>query len=154
MWYIKKFKNNDEYAEYLNSEDVWVPRVSYILNDHIEVFQPTDTFDPYNGNDASMGEDDWSTLEDTIHHLPKGGDHKRWVDYTKFGVHFIEIVNGIMYFNDKTDEEGQEYKAYIVDGSLNLELPPGKSSFDPATGTITIINYPEDTYSNKPIVVI
>jgi hypothetical protein len=40
MWNFKKFANNAEYAEYLKSEDVWLPRVSYILNNHIPKEDP------------------------------------------------------------------------------------------------------------------
>ena len=142
MQYFMQFKDNNEYAKYLKSDAVSIPRVSYILNDHIQYLDEK-------GRDTSIDKDDWSQTKDTSTGLPKGGDNKRWVDYTTTGQHFIEISEGVMHFYDVYDKEKQERYTARVDenGALIIQTP--NSSYDPSTGTITIINYPDDIYSNK-----
>lgn len=140
---LRKFKDNEEYYKYLKGPDVEIPRVSYILNGHEE------DIDPATGKDRNLLWDDWSSQKDTSTGLPKGGDGKRWVDYTKVGQHFIEFVDGNIRFNDIYDREHKEwYTADVDDNGTLIISTPNKSSYDPSTGTITIINYPDDIYSN------
>lgn len=121
MWHIKKFKDNAEYNAYLRTEDVWLPRISYILNDHEE------HIDPITGIDASCNEDDWSTVDDsTGYGFPWGGDNHRWFDAIKLGNHFIEIANGnVVYFTDVEDKNAGWYHASFENGVLKIITPDG-----------------------------
>jgi len=94
MWHLKKFANNAVYKEYMSSDDIWLPRVAYILNGHTENIDSS-------GWDTNRGANDWSNSSDNVNNLPLGGDNKRWVDYIQMGTHFIELANnGILYFKD------------------------------------------------------
>ena len=93
MWHLKKFANNEEYRDYISSDEVWLPRVAYILNSHVEEI--------VNRNDKNAALRDWSSVEDTSNNFPRGGDNKRWIDYILMHKHFIEVANnGTMYFTD------------------------------------------------------
>jgi hypothetical protein len=74
MWHLKKFADNAAYKEYMSSDDIWLPRVAYILNSHDEVIDSS-------GWDINRNLKDWSNTADTSLGLPLGGDDKRWVDY-------------------------------------------------------------------------
>ena len=74
--HLRKFANYSAYQAYLNSGDIALPRVSYIVN---------------SGN--------WDKVGDKT-----SDDGPCWVDYTRLGVLFAEIANeGTLYFNDCVD---------------------------------------------------
>ena len=74
--HLRKFANYTAYQEYLNSGDIALPRVSYIVN---------------------SGE--WDTPGDKT-----SDDGPCWVDYSRLGVLFAEIANeGTLYLNDCVD---------------------------------------------------
>ena len=74
--HLRKFANYTAYQEYLNSGDIALPRVSYIVNSG-EWDAPGEKTDP-NG--------------------------PCWVDYSRLGVLFAEIANeGTLYLNDCVD---------------------------------------------------
>lgn len=74
--HLRKFANYSAYQAYLNSGDIALPRVSYIVN---------------SGNWDAPGE--------------KTSDNgPSWVDYSRLGVLFAEIANdGTLYLNDCVD---------------------------------------------------
>ena len=73
--HLRKFANYSAYQAYLNSGDIALPRVSYIVN---------------SGNWDAPGE--------------KTSDNgPSWVDYSRICVLFAEIVKGILYLNDCVD---------------------------------------------------
>lgn len=150
MWNLKKFTNNAAYANYLKGDDVWLPRVAYILNGH------TEDIDPATFRDRNETQADWSTAADSTTGLARGGDNKRWVDFTVLGNHFIEVANnGIMYFKDIQDpslagDDSQNngwYRASVSDGVLTITTPTGQATYDDTTGILQFINYPNDIYS-------
>ena len=74
--HLRKFANYTAYQEYLNSGDIALPRVSYIVN---------------SGN--------WDKVGDKT-----SDDGPCWVDYSRLGVLFAEIANeGTLYLNDCVD---------------------------------------------------
>ena len=74
--HLRKFANYSAYQAYLNSGDIALPRVSYIVN---------------------SGE--WDTPGDKT-----SDDGPCWVDYSRLGVLFAEIANeGTLYLNDCVD---------------------------------------------------
>ena len=153
MWHLKKFANNAAYKEYMSSDDIWLPRVAYILNNHTESIDSS-------GWDTNRGASDWSNVADSSTGLPLGGDNKRWVDIIQMGKHFIEMANnGVMYFKDIQDVSLYEqliangstaedasaaswYRAAFVDGSLNITVPDGQYTFDGSI--LNFQNYPQD----------
>ena len=146
MWHLKKFANNAAYKEYMSSDEIWLPRVAYILNGHEENIDSS-------GWDTNRNAQDWSDTSDNVNGLPLGGDNKRWVDYIQMGKHFIEIANnGILYFKDIQDPslagdlENNDgwYRASFVDGVLNITTPQGKATFDSSTGLLQFQNYPDN----------
>ena len=146
MWHLKKFANNAAYKEYMSSDEIWLPRVAYILNGHEENIDSS-------GWDTNRNVKDWSNTADDVNGLPLGGDNKRWVDYIQMGKHFIEMANnGILYFKDIQDPSLADdpennygwYRASFVDGELNITTPQGKATFDSSTGLLGFENYPND----------
>ena len=144
MWHLKKFANNAVYKEYMSSDEIWLPRVAYILNGHTENIDSS-------GWDTNRNAQDWSDTSDNVNGLPLGGDNKRWVDYIQMGTHFIEMANnGILYFKDIQDPslagdlENNDgwYRASFVDGVLNITTPQGKATVD--SSTLTFLNFPND----------
>ena len=74
--HLRKFANYTAYQEYLNSGDIALPRVSYIVNSG-------------NWDKAGAKTDDNGPC---------------WVDYSRLGVLFAEIANeGTLYLNDCVD---------------------------------------------------
>ena len=74
--HLRKFANYTAYQEYLNSGDIALPRVSYIVN---------------SGN--------WDKVGDKT-----SDDGPCWVDYSRLGVLFAEIANeGTLYLNKCED---------------------------------------------------
>lgn len=164
MHNLKKFKDNQEYKQYLASTDIWLPRVAYIVNDHVENINAQ-------GKDTNMEANDWSSVADKVNGLPLGGDGKRWVDYTDIGKHFVEFANGgELNFTDIQDTD--LYQSYIDNGStaedasaatwyrasidnngvLNINTPEGQATFDDETGVLNIMNFPNDyTVPGGPI---
>lgn len=71
---LKRFKNQTAYTQYLSGDDIWLPRVSLILNkgaDHTNN-------NKYSDNGPSR------------------------VEYSRLGTEFIQVANGgCMYFFDK-----------------------------------------------------
>ncbi len=149
MWHVKKFANNQTYFDYLHSDEVWLPRIAYILNSH------TENIDPDTGRDANNAEPDWSTQADSTRELRYGGDNKRWLDTISLGTHFIELANNTLYFKNiqnldlSTNAEKNYgwYTAEVVDGTLNITTPEGEATFDSSTGELDFYNYPNDVYS-------
>ena len=155
MWHLKKFANNAAYKEYMSSDEIWLPRVAYILNGHEENIDSS-------GWDINRNLKDWSNTADTSLGLPLGGDDKRWVDYIQMGAHFIEMANGgILYFKDIQDvslydsliaggsspedaSAGSWYRASFVEGVLNITTPDGEATFDSSTGLLNFHNFPDD----------
>ena len=157
MWHLKKFANNADYREYISSDQVWLPRVAYILNSHVEELDSK-------GNDANVAANDWSIQPDETNYFPKGGDNKRWIDYIEIRKHFIEVANnGTMYFTDIQDEDTYNeliaggtsaadasvatwYRASWDAGNGNLVIttPNGKAVFDESTSVLEFINFPND----------
>ena len=140
MWHVKKFSDNAQYFSYLHSDDVWLPRLSYILNNHVE------NINPATGRDANEGNNDWSTSADSTRGLRLGGDNRRWIDVIDLGTHFIELANNTLYFKDIYSPQGW-YRAAVSDGVLNITTPNGKATFDDTTGVLNFYNYPNDVYS-------
>ena len=74
--HLRKFANYTAYKAYLDSGDIALPRVSYIVN---------------------SGE--WDKVGDKTH-----DDGPCWVDYSRLGVLFAQIANGgTIYFTDCVD---------------------------------------------------
>ena len=74
--HLRKFANYSAYKAYLDSGDIALPRVSYIVN---------------------SGE--WEKVGDKT-----SDDGPSWVDYSRLGVLFAEIANGgTLYFTDCVD---------------------------------------------------
>lgn len=74
MKHLKRFANQTEYSEYISSDDIWLPRVSYIIN----------------GGTSAVDTDRYS---DT-------GPSR--VEYSRIGTEFVQVANdGIMYFTDQ-----------------------------------------------------
>ena len=74
--HLRKFVNYAAYQEYLNSGDIALPRVSYIVN---------------SGNWDAQG-------------LKTDDNGPSWVDYSRLGVLFAEIANeGTLYLNKCED---------------------------------------------------
>ena len=74
--HLRKFANYSAYQAYLNSGDIALPRVSYIVN---------------SGEWDKEGE-------------KTADDGPCWVDYSRLGVLFAEIANeGTLYLNDCVD---------------------------------------------------
>ena len=144
MWHLKKFNDNSTYRAYLSSDEMWIPRVAYILNGHTENIDAS-------GWDTNRAQQDWSSVRDTSYDLPLGGDGKRWDDYITMGTHFIEFGNnGTLYFKDiqdpsLADSAADNYGWYTADvsgGELILKTPQGQGTFD---GSIMSLgNYPDD----------
>jgi hypothetical protein len=141
MWHVKKFANNQTYFDYLHSDEVWLPRIAYILNSH------TENINASTGRDANEGDNDWSNTADTTRELRYGGDNKRWLDTISLGTHFIELANNTLYFNDIEEPGVGWYRAEVVDGTLNITTPNGKATYDDVTGDLNFYNYPNDVYS-------
>lgn len=152
MWHVKKFANNQAYFNYLHSDEVWLPRLAYILNSH------TENIDPATGLDSNNSQADWSTTPDNTLGLRYGGDSpnpKRWIDTISLGTHFIELANNTLYFkniqNPDLSTNAQKnygwYTAEVVDGTLNITTPEGEAIYDSTTGELDFYNYPNDVYS-------
>lgn len=89
MKYLRLFETQSEYQVYLDSSDIWVPRVTFIRN---------------------AGDDHTS---DNIH----DDNGPSYVDFDRFGK-FIEIDNdGTMYFTDQVIN-GVTYHAEIANNQL------------------------------------
>ena len=74
--HLRKFANYSAYKAYLDSGDIALPRVSYIVN---------------SGNWLEEGD-------------KTSDDGPCWVDYSRLGVLFAEIANeGTLYLNDCED---------------------------------------------------
>ena len=74
--HLRKFANYTAYKAYLDSGDIALPRVSYIVN---------------SGNWDAQG-------------LKTDDNGPSWVDYSRLGVLFAEIANeGTLYLNDCVD---------------------------------------------------
>jgi hypothetical protein len=157
MWHLKKFTDNAEYREYISSDQVWLPRVAYILNSHVESLDNK-------GNDANGATDDWDNTPDTVNNLPKGGNNGRWIDYILLKKHFIEVANnGTMYFTDIQDvstydaliargesaadaSAGSWYRASYnsENGTIVITTPAGKAVLNESTSELEFINFPND----------
>lgn len=71
--HLRKFANYTAYKAYLDSGDVALPRVSYIVNSG-----------------------DWNKVGSKL-----SDDGPSWVDYSRLGMLFAEIANGgTLYFTD------------------------------------------------------
>ena len=74
--HLRKFANYSAYKAYLDSGDIALPRVSYIVN---------------SGEWEKVGE-------------KTSDDGPCWVDYSRLGMYFAEIANGgILYLNECVD---------------------------------------------------
>ena len=72
--YLRLFKNQSEYAQYLADDDIWLPRVSLIYNKG----DAHTSSDKYNDNGPSR------------------------LEYSRLGTEFVQVANGgIMYFTDQ-----------------------------------------------------
>lgn len=128
MRYLKKFANQTAYAEYLAGDDIWLPRVSLIVNLGAEYLVD----DKYNDNGPSR------------------------VEYSRIGTEFIQVANGgIMYFTDQV--YGNVSYTASVDGEAivikTTDLTSGSLTddayIDDELGQI-VVNYPDSetqTYS-------
>lgn len=119
MRYLRKFENQTAYNQYLQGDDVWLPRVSLIVNygDHPEVPDIHDDKGP------------------------------SWVDFSRIGTEFIQIANGTMYFTDQI-YNGISYKAFIEGDSLCIQTRntytnelTNDAYIDTENGQI-VVNYP------------
>lgn len=87
MKYLKIFENQSAYSSYITGDDIWLPRVSHIINGGE---------DPDNENEYS----------DT-------GPSR--VEYSRIGAEFIQVANdGVMYMTDQVYEIGGEPIAYTA----------------------------------------
>ncbi len=123
MKYLKKFANQTAYANYLQADDIWLPRVSWILNKG----SSHTTDNKFNDNGPSR------------------------VDYSRLGTEFIQVANGgIMYFTDQV-YDGVSYTA-AVDGdtivikTTNLETGEltNDAYIDDENSQI-VVNYPPNS---------
>lgn len=128
MKYLKKFKNQTAYQQYISADDIWLPRVSWILNKGDTT--PT-TQNKYSDNGPSR------------------------VEYSRLGTEFIQVANGgIMYFTDQV-YDGVSYTA-AVDGetivirTTNLESGEltGDAYIDEENSQI-VVNYPPNSNTAK-----
>ena len=121
MRYLRKFKTTTEYHEYLSGSDVWLPRVSYIVNggDHV--------------NNGKTKDDD---------------DGPSWIDFSRLGTEFIQVANeGTMYFTDQV-YGNIKYTAFVEADALciqTIDLTTGQFTndayVDDANSQI-VVNYP------------
>lgn len=117
---LKKFNNTTEYNEYLNSDNVVLPRVSKVEN---KAGQHT-TNELLNDNGPSF------------------------IEYSKVGDEFIQVANdGTMYFTDMVIDN-VSYKAEIQGDTIVItttDITTGERTnnayIDDATGSI-IVTYP------------
>lgn len=123
MRYLRKFEKASDYKQYLEGDDIWLPRVSLIVNA---------------GAEARVGADKW---ED---------DGPTWVDFSRLGTEFIQVANQTMYFNDQIID-GIEYKAFLNGDSLCIQskdISTGQftdhAKIDVDAGEI-VVNYPDGT---------
>lgn len=90
MKHLRVFQTQSEYQAYLDSGDIWLPRVSLIKN----------------GGDEHTSDD--------IH----DDNGPSYVDYSPLGTKFVEIANGgTMFFTDQV-VDGVTYHAEIADDQL------------------------------------
>ncbi len=127
MKYLKKFLNQTAYNNYLSSDDIWLPRVSWVLN-----------------------KGDTHTSQDK--HNDNGPS---WVDYSRLGTEFIQVANGgIMYFTDQV-YDGVSYTA-AVDGDTivikTTDLETGELTNDAYIddeNSQIVVNYPPNSATAK-----
>lgn len=164
MYHLRKFQTNDEYREYLRSDEQWRPLVAYIVNEHVE-----DISTDWGGKDKNMHVNDWSFTPETasnmagtgvpVHeYLPAGGPvdghRQRWVDLHDLGEHWIEIYNnGVMHFNTMTAPSGEIFDASVDSetGLLNVTVPTDFRPLNSSSwysyderGNLNFWNYPQD----------
>lgn len=90
MKHLRLFKTHSEYQAYLDAGDIWLPRVTLIIN-------------------GSVGH-----TSDDIH----DDNGPSYVDFSRLGTKFIEIANGgTMYFTDQVID-GVTYHAEVADNQL------------------------------------
>lgn len=123
MRYLKKFANQSKYVEYIDADDIWLPRVSLI----------------YNKGDAH-------TVSDKFNN---NGPSR--VEYSRLGTEFIVVANGgIMYFTDKT-YGNVKYTAAIDDDTIVIkttDLTTGELTDDAyidEDNNQIVVNYPTGT---------
>ncbi len=118
--YLRLFKNQTEYAAYIAADDIWLPRVSLILNKG----DSHTSNDKYSDNGPSR------------------------IEYSRLGTEFIQVANGgIMYFTDQV-YEGVSYTA-AIDGetivikTTNLETGElTNDAYIDEENSQIVVNYP------------
>lgn len=107
MKYLRVFKTVDQYREYCKSNDVWLPRVSYVVESYIDTDGTTNIGlnEPADFQNASEGLT-WDKFLDssvawdtTIMERTKG-----FVDWRILKTEFMRVANGgICYLTDTTN---------------------------------------------------
>ncbi len=125
MKYLKKFDNQTGYQAYLDEEDIWLPRVSFIVNGG----ETPESDDKY--NDAGPS----------------------YVDFSRIGTEFVQVANGgTMYFTDQVID-GVQYSASTEGDALvikTIDLSTGQYTNDAYVdedNSQIVINYPTGTVS-------
>lgn len=91
--YLRLFKNQTEYAQYIADDDIWLPRVSLVLNKG----DAHTSNDKYNDNGPSR------------------------LEYSRIGSEFIQVANGgIMYFTDQI-YDGVSYTAEVEGDTISIK---------------------------------
>lgn len=96
MRYLKKFENVEEYARYLNGDDIWLPRVSLIVNSDKWPHENPPSSDKYQNNGP------------------------KWVDFSIVGLRFAEYASETLFFRNQT-YGNIEYTAEIVNDAIVLQ---------------------------------
>lgn len=111
MKYLKKFAKASDYSTYLNGDDVWLPRVTYVVN----------------ASDNHTTDDKWSDQGPS------------WVDFSRIGDEFAQVANGgTMYFTD-TVKNGVRYTA-AYDASTETLILESRDSQGNSTQDISIVD--------------
>lgn len=91
--YLRLFRNQTEYAQYIADDDIWLPRVSLIFNKG----DAHTSNDKYNDNGPSR------------------------LEYSRIGSEFIQVANGgIMYFTDQI-YDGVSYTAEVEGDTISIK---------------------------------
>ncbi len=125
MKYLKKYDNHTAYQAYLDEEDIWLPRVSFIVN----------------GGESPESDDKYNDAGPS------------YVDFSRIGTEFVQIANGgTMYFTDQVID-GVQYSATTEGDALvikTIDLSTGQYTNDAYVdedNSQIVINYPTGAVS-------
>lgn len=125
MKYLIKCKDQTAYEAYMAGNDIWLPRVSYIVNKGASATSD----DKYSNNGPSR------------------------IDFSRLGTEFIQVANGgIMYFTDQVIDN-VKYTAEVESDTLvikTVDLTTGQytnNAYIDDENNAIVVNYPTGTVS-------